>query len=312
MKLIVVEGIPGSGKSTTARFIAVQSERNGHATELYHESAYQHPLIMQENMDSPLAWMERYKSNWDRFLEAQTSSRATLVMESVLLQAPILHLLHMAADRDTILTFIESLYERLKDFDFHFVYLYQDEPRVGIERTMTARGGAHGLKATFDKYRQEPYYVNRGLTDPESHLGFLMEYAAIAGVAASRLSATSLTIENTRWDWCLYYQTIVNHFGWSFVPDPIVPELQLMKYVGEYRNEGVSQPILVGVRDGRLFGFGGRPFKPWDANTFYLDSVSMKISFIMDSTGKCCKMVVTEKDVFGNRSDEGTTFLKIT
>ncbi|PTX59985.1 thymidylate kinase [Melghirimyces profundicolus] len=44
-KLILLEGIPGSGKSTFTRFIAVQLERNGYKTKLYHETTGDHPLF---------------------------------------------------------------------------------------------------------------------------------------------------------------------------------------------------------------------------------------------------------------------------
>jgi thymidylate kinase len=43
-KLILVDGIPGAGKSTTAQFIARQLEKNGIKTKIYNETDNNHPL----------------------------------------------------------------------------------------------------------------------------------------------------------------------------------------------------------------------------------------------------------------------------
>ncbi|MDQ8735816.1 hypothetical protein [Paenibacillus sp. LHD-38] len=258
LKLIVVEGIPGSGKSTTARFLALQSERNGNTTQLFHETTYHHPILITETIANPAAWMKQYLLNWDRFLEELRDKKATFVMESVLFQAPILHLLHMDLDKEAIIRFIESICARFTNFDFHLVYLYQSDPMVGIKRMMNAKGGVNWLNAKFEEFKQEPYYVNRGQTNPEAHLDFLMDFAQIAGIANSMCSPWSLSIENTNWDWSSYYHTIVDHFCWSCVPDPIIPYTELMKYVGVYYNEELNLHIHVELKDGQLFGFGDR------------------------------------------------------
>lgn len=311
MKLIIVEGIPGSGKSTTARFLSLQSERNGNSTHLLHETTYDHPILIAETIRTPVAWMKQYLSNWDLFLEEHRDQKTTFVMESVLFQAPILHLLHMDLDKEAIIRFIESICARLTDLDFHLVYLYQDDPMCGIKRMMSERGGVNWLNATFEDFKQEPYYVNRGQTNPESHLDFLMDYAPLAGIANSLCSPWSLPIENTNWDWSSYYQSIVDYFCWSFVPNPIIPYTELKKYVGVYYNEELNEHIHIGLKDGQLFGFGDRQLKPKDWSTFYLDYVSIRIHFNLGPSGRCSEMIVKEKDLFGNRRDEGTKFVRI-
>ena len=45
-KLILIDGIPCTGKSTTAHFIARQLEKNGIKTKLFHETDTEHPLCV--------------------------------------------------------------------------------------------------------------------------------------------------------------------------------------------------------------------------------------------------------------------------
>ncbi|WHX50948.1 hypothetical protein QNH46_10025 [Paenibacillus woosongensis] len=88
LHLIIVEGIPGSGKSTTARFISLQTERNGMKTKLFHESAFQHPIFLDCEITDPTDWRNIYLANLDRFLDALPEDNSVIVMESVLFQNP--------------------------------------------------------------------------------------------------------------------------------------------------------------------------------------------------------------------------------
>ena len=44
-ELVLIEGIPGSGKSTCARFLANQFERNGYKCSLFLETTYEHKFL---------------------------------------------------------------------------------------------------------------------------------------------------------------------------------------------------------------------------------------------------------------------------
>ncbi|MGZ4107406.1 MAG: hypothetical protein ACXVDE_06690 [Tumebacillaceae bacterium] len=53
-QLILVEGIPGSGKSTNSRFLSIQMERNGRPVTWYHEIAKKHPTCYLQEATLPL------------------------------------------------------------------------------------------------------------------------------------------------------------------------------------------------------------------------------------------------------------------
>lgn len=311
MKLILVEGIPGSGKSTTARYIALQSERNGYKTELFHESAFQHPIFLQDPIGNHMEWMELYISNCDKFLNDQKDHESTIVMESALFQSPVLHLLHMDIDREIIVQFIEKIYSRLTDINCSLIYLYQNDPMVGINRMMKTRGDRLWLNNTYEKYKDEPYYVNRGQRSPDLHLDFLFEYASVARSAYSRCSLNSLAIENTNWDWSTYHRSILDYFGWIHNPDPIVPLSELQKYTGIYHNEEMNININIEVKDGQLIIFDAHHLKSKDTNRFYLDNISIVVNFVRSHSGDFNELIIEEKDLVGNQRDEGTRFVRV-
>lgn len=112
------------------------------------------------------------------------------------------------------------------------MYLYQDDPKVGIRRLINTRGGKNWLDTTYEKYKHEPYYVNRGQRSPDLHLDFLYEYATAACSAYSKCRLNSLAIDNTAWDWTTYKSRIINYLKWSYSPDPVIPLSELPKYTG--------------------------------------------------------------------------------
>ncbi|TLS52412.1 hypothetical protein FE782_10620 [Paenibacillus antri] len=176
---------------------------------------------------------------------------------------------------------------------------------------MNARGGKEWLTSTFEKYKHEPYYANRSRKNPESHLDFLHEYAEVARSAFVRCDLRSLAIDNTAWDWTSYHTKLLEYFGWSYVPDPIVPEAELAKYAGIYHNEELRITVHVQVRGGQITVFGDQRVRVKVTHAFYMDNVSILIRFIIDPSGECNQFVVEEMDLIGNQKDEGTRFRRI-
>ncbi|WP_336784677.1 hypothetical protein [Paenibacillus sp. MMO-177] len=307
MKLIMVEGIPGSGKSSTARFIALQLERNGYPVELYHESTVPHPILLDEDLYDLDRWLAAYRSKWNSFLAANAAKESVIVMESVLFQAPIIQMLHMDIDSTVIIRFIEELMVTLSRFDCGFVYLYQKDPSVGINRMLTDRGGESWLRNTYDKFKHLPYYKNRNHTGKELHLQFLHEYSQIAQQIFNKMKLKSMGVDNTNWDWDQDYRTIMDFLGCTIYPDPELSKEELEKFSGSYQNDELGITFHIQLRGEDLYIFDHYKLKPRGENTFYLSNISMSLAFIgLD------EVMVYEKDIVGNRNDLGTVFVRIT
>jgi len=311
LHLIIVEGIPGSGKSTTARFISLQAERNGIETKLFHESAFQHPIFLDHEVTDPIHWRKIYLTNLDLFLAALPEDHSVIVMESVLFQNPIIEQLHLDAGRDDIIRFIEEIYLRLAEINCTLIYLYQDDPAVGIQSMMTERGGENWLKQTYEKYKHLPYYENRSQLSENLHLDFLHEYAGLARDAYARCKLNRLAIDNTAWEWPQYYNNILEFLNLTYMPDPILSPQELMQYVGSFQNVELGVSIHIELQNEQLIIFGNQQLKPRGVHTFYLDQISMSLEFISNDAGGFSSLIITEKDLVGNQKDEGTIFKRI-
>lgn len=311
MKLIFVEGIPGSGKSSTARFICLQLERNGVNAELFHESTYPHPILLEEEIHDSDQWQAAYLSKWKTFLSAHAEKQSVLVLESVLFQSPILHLLHLDTPRTQVIRFMEELLSCLSNIDCSLVYLYQKEPGTGIHRLMASRGGEAWLEEKYKSYRHLPYYRNRGLSGKELHLQLLYDYAELASQIYSKSGIRSIAIDNSDWNWDLHYKAIMDFLGYDIYPDSILSFDELAAFVGVFRNEESGLTIQIQQGDEGLTIFGSHKLMPRDKNKFYLSNVSMSLAFLPNEPFSPLEVIVYEKDIVGNRADDGTKFIRI-
>lgn len=307
-KLVLVEGIPGSGKSTISRFIANQFERNDYTCNLFLETTYNHPIIYSESFDDYNIFIESYLERWKKFLLNQYDSDV-IVMESALFQSPIVHLLHKDVDRSVIKSLIVNVSELFREVDCKLIYFYQDDAATAIQKMIDIRGREDFLLRKHNEYKHEKYFLNRMEQGPESHVTFFLDYAELAYKIVKEVAIETIIIENSRRNYPLYEMQLINEFDLRYIPDPYLDLSLLKSYTGTYHNQDLKFDLKVELIDDHLFIFGNKKLKPNSSSQFYLDDMSVIAKFI--SEGNKIKVVITEKDLYANRNDNGTVFERI-
>jgi hypothetical protein len=308
-KLILIEGLPGSGKSTFARFLSIQFERNGFRSFLFHESTFNHPIIGSNLNEDAFLWQEGYINNWVSFLNRPYEANSVIIMESALMQNPIIELLHKDAERSHMISLIGDVSRMIKGrySQSSLIFFEQSDANDAINHMIESRGGTELLTRKYEQYQNEKYYVNRNRLGPELHIQFLMEYAHIASSAVRKVNIETLTINNTAHEWSKYERQLVDYYGLQNVPDPIVSLDELSRYVGEYYNKMLNLTIAIELQEGSLYIFGNRKLRTRRGKVFYLDDISVQITFF-EEEGKCHRLLIDEQDIFVNRNEEGTFF----
>ncbi len=312
-KLILLEGIPGSGKSTFARFIAVQMERNGYRTKLYHETTGDHPLFLGNN-DHDLdmgRWMNAYLENWQLMIDQLKETEIFVVLESALFQYPILNLLHKDLERERIIDLIEQICSIAQQIQPVLFYFYQEDQKMAIRKMINSRGGELYLQQKYEQFKNEPYYKNRGNTGTGLHLAFLLEYGQLANRAFRLNKFNKLSVENSKGEWESYQKQLLQFLNLSFYDDPIIDPNILKDYAGKYRNEKMNLNLVVEHVDGQLFIFGNRRLQPKNLYQFYLSDISVEVTFNRDENGLVNYLVIGEEDIHVNMKDGGTQFVRI-
>lgn len=139
MHLVLVEGFAGTGKTTTAEWLARSMKRRQHAVETLLETSPAHP-ILSFSPSSPEKFVRSFCERWIVFLETSESAGcANLIVEAAAFQHPINHLLCEDAPDELVRSCIERLSELLSSTVSALVYLHQEPPALHFERTVSER-----------------------------------------------------------------------------------------------------------------------------------------------------------------------------
>lgn len=164
--LIIVEGLPGSGKSTTAAMIAEELTKKGKKVICIDEGAQEHPADYAD-YDFPDFETERIKilERWRSFTE--NADRNTIyVFNCIFLQNPMCEtMMRFGLDGTSSLNYISEIAEIIKPLNPVIIYIDLPDVRAAIDRVIDERGD-DWLNAVID------YHVSQGYGKQNSLFGY--------------------------------------------------------------------------------------------------------------------------------------------
>jgi hypothetical protein len=229
--VIFIEGLPGSGKSSTARYLAAQLVRAGVAARRYLEVEPDHPLNVAGELHPAgntlgTALFERYTGEayvaeslerWRRFVAHATDEEATSVVESYPYQNAVRVLLQMDVSTDRTKQYVAEVEELVEPLTPVLIYLDRTDSRLAIEATSQQRGEAWTSYA-IQLITDCPYAQRRGLVGESGAMAVVAAYETLVRelLASSRLPRLTLTDCTGRWPAC--YQQMADFLGLDLQP----------------------------------------------------------------------------------------------
>jgi hypothetical protein len=186
LKILFIDGLPGSGKSTAA---AAVGERLPH-TRIFLETTPDHPLlpVATDRMGAALADIHETHS-WESFaaasfgkLEAFLASAegdVLYVFESHPIQSTFRVLFQLDAPQAAILQTWSDLQDRLAGAQPRLVYFEESNPLQAL-RGIAQRRGSAWKRYLIEAIGQSPWMRARGLSAAEGVDRWLAEYAELS------------------------------------------------------------------------------------------------------------------------------------
>jgi hypothetical protein len=143
-KLILIEGFPGSGKSTMAQWIARQWQLASHPCRWFYEQQHDHPVVGIPAGADYKTWEEYFdyrRERWMAFTADTARGDALIVMESALLQYPIFVTLRRGVATDHIVAFLRSVADIIRPLEPRLIYLATPDPDTAYRAITAKRGG---------------------------------------------------------------------------------------------------------------------------------------------------------------------------
>lgn len=173
--LIIVEGLPGSGKSTTAAMIADELRKKGKKVFCFDEGDREHPADYAD-YDFPDFETEREKilEKWRAFA-GKFDKDAAYVFNCVFLQNPMCEtMMRFGMESAASQQYISEIAEIIKPLHPMIVYLNKANVKETVDRVLDERGN-DWLNAVIDYHTSQGYGKQNHLSGYEGYIKCLEE-----------------------------------------------------------------------------------------------------------------------------------------
>lgn len=174
-RLIIVEGLPGTGKSTTAKFIAEELEKKGKKIVCVDEGVSEHPADFAE-YDFPDFETEREKilNIWKNFV-ADAREDTIYVFNCIFLQNPMCEtMMRFGLEESVSQKYISEIAEIIKPMNPKILYISQPDVKHTIDHVLEERDRAW-LEAVIDYHTSQGYGKKHHLSGYEGYIECLIE-----------------------------------------------------------------------------------------------------------------------------------------
>jgi thymidylate kinase len=213
-KLIIVEGIMGSGKSTTSEYVSKMLTSRGIKNQLYLETHKPHPLKVLSNDDPQVLWnitpaeyRELSLKKWAQFVENIIRSGAVHVLDGRLYHGSMMFYLLLDPPEDQVVSYVHDVVATIRRLDPVLVYLFQRDVELAVRSIVEKRGQGwfefQGWKLTG------PYSKRKGYVGLDGLIRVHQDKRAITDKVTEELDIRKLCIETSAGVWDDYQQKII-------------------------------------------------------------------------------------------------------
>lgn len=216
-KLVFIEGLPGSGKTTTAGILAAKLAQRGIGESCFLEAQAEHPLNVGGALHpagetpgsdffaryTPESYVEESLQRWRAYVTAAESADAVQILESYPYQNSVRILLQMDDPIDHIRAYASEVEDLAQPLRPVLIYLDRRDQASSLEAIARQRG-AEWTAYVAELVAASPYGRRRGLQGIAGALEFMRDYKSAIDelLGRSRLPRLVLSDCAGRWDDC--------------------------------------------------------------------------------------------------------------
>jgi len=293
-KLILVDGITGSGKSTTAHFIARQLEKNGIKAKWLHEIEKDHPLLEleKENDESDFDFNQRilrdYPKKWIDFVNKIKYDNYIYIIESYLFQNLLSTLVANDLDKQIIKSFAQQIISIANDLNPAIIHFYQKNVEQAIKENWQRRGD--GWKKGFSDMENYLYCKNRNYEGKIAIFKFFQELTNLSVELFSQLRYHKIQIENSAQNW-KHYRKLVMDFLEILHVEELIYHDSFEQYCGFYSG------IIIHTKGNRLYADHFWPnlkLLPIGEDQFEIEGFPIVYKFIVDTDNSIKSLIIAK------------------
>ncbi|WP_199617581.1 AAA family ATPase [Paenibacillus alkalitolerans] len=309
-KLIMIEGIPGSGKSTMAQSVSRTLKRQGIVYKWWYEEEKGHPVYIYDDYNTMGAVIEELNGGnyrlviekaldqWREFSRSVQASNEIVIVDSCLYGYLTWTLFPYNVPRYEILAYVEEVTRIIAICNPSLIYLYQKNISTALQKICSRRGG--DTEGRFIRSAVESTYGRaNALSGFDGMVAYWEAYRDITDEAYKQYPFRKMALDNTDGDWSTYNREVHKFLGLEIADEHEAPHNQ-ERFSGRYVNEtGGDRFCTVIHEEGRLLVEGlphawpRAPILQAFGLTFDVESLPFQITFEADpSTGKIIRFFI--------------------
>jgi hypothetical protein len=197
-RLILVEGFPGAGKSTTTEYIGSILQQSGMACRWFLEDDDPHPIACLDFEIKGLT--QKMVPLWTRLSQQAMQDPAVTVIESRLWQNTALFMYMSECGLEEIFEFNRQVCQVLTPLSPVLVYLDQEDVEAALRRLYAIRG-EKWMDQVLETTTQYAWFQSRSRKDFAAWVDFFKEWQDVAGRLFADWSTPKIKIQNPHDDW---------------------------------------------------------------------------------------------------------------
>ena len=226
-RLIFIEGLPGSGKSTTAEYVASELRRHDVVHHLFRETEPGHPLNVGAELHPTgstsgarmfaaytiTSFIEESAVRWDAFLGEAQLTEHVYVLDSYPFQNSVRILFQMDVDPTTLASYLSQVYKMVAKLSPALIYLDPGDPARAF-RAITQRRGPAWTDYIVGQLTTCPRGLARGLHGVNGAIAAFENYKELLDQLVAHFPFPRLILTDCYRNWGLCYAMIRDFLGW--------------------------------------------------------------------------------------------------
>lgn len=231
-KLILVEGMPGTGKSTVAQFISRQLSASGRPSSWCHEERAAHPVALFYEHRSWAEYVEEAVKLWHRYADELQAGNKIAVLDAAVMQNHARALLLYGCPWDPILELVRRVEIRIAPLHPVWIYLTPADVENNFRRIVEVRG-ERLLELWLHNQERFPYAAKARAVGFPGFIAFWKEFGELSDRVFDELTICKLRQNASPENWDARRGEILKLLGHTLSVDTASP-VALERFTGEY------------------------------------------------------------------------------
>lgn len=292
-RLILVEGVPFTGKSTTSEYVTTQFDLNGHAARWVSEGT-----MLQQHFPNMMAVLDRQqivaesslRAEWRAFVASVQAATSIFVVDSALSYAAVDPLLMEDRPLAAIHTELRHIAELCAALQPRVIHLTGDVERL-VPASIVERG-AGWQQHMVEQAEATPYQQARGRTGVAGATRLQHDSQELLRAVLAQDGWPTLTLDVTGSDRATHQRAILDFLGLNevLVERPVLERSLLQAYVGTYTTddpERVNKLLFVRLEEDTLTLHTSNqrygPLVPVSTTRFHLQASPLDLEFVVEA-----------------------------